>query len=81
MTPRPEYVRDQVPEHDFAVVNKPLTAWERVRENAFVRRVFILAILAAIWQGYASYLDNSLILPTFTDTMRCSWRASTTASC
>jgi len=67
---RPEYVREQVQEHDFAVVNKPLTSWERIRENTFVRRVFILLILAAIWQGYASYLDNSLILPTFTETMR-----------
>ena len=67
---RPEYVREQVQEHDFAVVNKPLTNWERIRENAFVRRVFILLILAAIWQAYASYLNNSLILPTFTETMR-----------
>jgi NitT/TauT family transport system permease protein len=67
---RPEYVREQVQEHDFAVVLKPLTAWERIRENGFVRRAFILAILAAIWQGYAAYLDNALILPTFTETMR-----------
>jgi NitT/TauT family transport system permease protein len=67
---RPEYVREQVQEHDFAVVNKPLTNWERIRENAFVRRAFILLVLAAIWQGYASYLNNALILPTFTETMR-----------
>lgn len=67
---RPEYVRDQVAEHDFGVVNKPLTAWERIRDNGFVRRLFILAVLAAIWQGYATYLDNTLILPTFVETMR-----------
>lgn len=67
---RPEFVRDQVEEHDFNVVNKPLTAWERIRDNGIARRLFILAVLACIWQGYASYLDNSLVLPTFSETMR-----------
>jgi NitT/TauT family transport system permease protein len=67
---RPEYVREQVEEHDFGVVNKPLTAWERIYGNGFVRKFFILALLAAIWQAYAVYLDNNLVLPTFTDTMR-----------
>src|SRR5512142_3049345 len=67
---RPEYVRDQVDEHDFGVINKPLTAWERVYGNAAVRKVFILVVLAAIWQGYASHLDNPLVFPTFLDTMQ-----------
>ena len=67
---RPEYVREQVQEHDFGVVNKPLTAWERVYGNTLVRKTFILVVLAAIWQVYATHLDNQLIFPTFTDTMR-----------
>jgi len=67
---RPEYVRDQVDEHDFGVVNKPLTAWERVYGNTLVRKVFILVVLAAIWQAYAMHLDNPLIFPTFLDTMQ-----------
>ncbi|HET7547614.1 MAG TPA: ABC transporter permease [Usitatibacter sp.] len=67
---RPEYVREQVEEHDFGVVNKPLTAWERIYGNAALRKVCILVILAAIWQVYATHLDNSLIFPTFTDTMK-----------
>ena len=67
---RPEYVREQVEEHDFGVVNKPLTAWERIYGNAFVRKVFILVVLAAIWQVYATHLDNQLIFPTFADTMK-----------
>jgi NitT/TauT family transport system permease protein len=67
---RPEYVRDQVPEHDFGVVNKPLTAWERIYGESLVRKGFILVLLAAAWQGYAVYLDNTLILPTFLDTMK-----------
>ena len=67
---RPEYVREQVQEHQFGVVNKPLTAWERIYGNSAVRKLFILVVLAAVWQAYAVYLNNNLILPTFTDTMR-----------
>jgi NitT/TauT family transport system permease protein len=67
---RPEFVRDQVPEHDFGVVNKPLTTWERIYGNGIVRKLFILVLLAAAWQAYAVYLNNNLILPTFLDTMR-----------
>lgn len=67
---RPEYVREQVEEHQFGVVNKPLTAWERVYGSAVVRKAFILVALAAAWQAYAMHLDNSLVLPTFVDTVR-----------
>jgi NitT/TauT family transport system permease protein len=67
---RPEYVREQVEEHDFGVVNKPLTPWERVYGNALVRKTFILVALALIWQAYAAHLDNQLLFPTFMDTMR-----------
>lgn len=67
---RPEYVRDQVGEHDFGVIHKPLTAWERIYGNGFVRKIFILVVLAGMWQAYAAYLDNSLVLPTFMDTLR-----------
>ncbi|HYC37095.1 MAG TPA: ABC transporter permease [Usitatibacter sp.] len=67
---RAEYVREQVPEHDFGVVNKPLTTWERIYGNSAVRKTFILLLLAAAWQAYAVYLDNALILPTFSDTLK-----------
>ncbi len=67
---RPEYVREQVDEHQFGVVNKPLTPWERVYGKTLVRKVFILVVLAAIWQAYAAYLDNSLVMPTFLETVR-----------
>jgi len=67
---RPEYVRDQVDERQFGVVNKPLTPWERIYGNGLARKAFILVLLAAIWQGYAMHLDNSLVLPTFADTVK-----------
>src|SRR5688572_11580767 len=67
---RPEYVREEVGERDFGVVNKPLTPWERIWGNGGVRKCVILLILAAVWQAYAVYLENELILPTFTDTLK-----------
>ena len=67
---RPEYVRDEIGERDFGVVNKPLTTWERIWGNGAVRKCLILVILAAVWQAYALYLNNALILPTFTETLK-----------
>jgi len=67
---RPEYVREQVDEGQFGVVNKPLTPWERIYGNALVRKVTILVVLAVVWQAYAMHLDNSLVLPTFLDTVQ-----------
>jgi NitT/TauT family transport system permease protein len=67
---RPEYVRDQVQEHDFGVVQKPLTAWDRLYGNGYVRKGVILLVLAAIWQAYAAYLNNPLVLPTFLATLQ-----------
>ena len=67
---RPDVVRDAVPEHDIGVIQARLTAWERIWGSGWVRKGLILAILAAIWQAYATYLDNALILPTFAATVQ-----------
>jgi NitT/TauT family transport system permease protein len=67
---RPEFVRDQVAEQDFGVVEQPLTLWERTYGNGLVRKLFILVVLAAIWELYARYLGNPLVLPTFTATLQ-----------
>lgn len=66
----PEYVREQVNEHDLGVINVPLTAWERIYGQPAVRKLLILVLLAGIWQAYALYLDNELLLPTFTATVQ-----------
>lgn len=68
--PRPEFVRDQVAERDFGVVEQPLTAWERIYGNGLVRKLFILIVLAAVWEIYARHLGNPLVLPTFTSTLQ-----------
>lgn len=72
MTPqqRPEYVREQVTEQDFGVVEQPLTLAERLYGNALLRKLLILVALAGIWQAYAMFLNNPLVLPTFTATLQ-----------
>lgn len=67
---RPEFVRDSAGATAFGVVEKPLTAWERIYNEGAVRKGFILVALAMLWEIYARILDNQLIFPTFTDTVK-----------
>jgi NitT/TauT family transport system permease protein len=46
-------------------VARPLSAWEKIQNVTFLRRAAILVALALIWQLYATYLSNPLMLPTF----------------
>lgn len=65
---RPEFVRD-VEISAYGVVEKPLTAWERIFNNAAVRKGLLLVMLAAVWQVYSTVLDNPLLFPKFSDTI------------
>jgi NitT/TauT family transport system permease protein len=55
---------------DFVVVEKPLGAWTRFWNIGAVRKVFLLLVLAALWEGYARWLNNPLLFPTFVDTVK-----------
>jgi len=66
---RPELENRELASGDTAAVARPLSAWERFSNITLVRRVFILVVLAAAWQGYATWLDNPLMFPTFSETM------------
>ncbi|MDP2707452.1 MAG: ABC transporter permease, partial [Burkholderiales bacterium] len=63
---RPEFVRE-VEISAYGVVEKPLTAWERIFNNAAVRKGLLLVMLAAVWQIYSTVLDNPLLFPKFSD--------------
>ena len=65
---RPEFVRE-VESSAFGVVEKPLTTWEKVWNNAAVRKGLLLALLAVVWQTYAGALENPLLFPKFSDTL------------
>ena len=69
MSQRPDVVRETIDSAKFGVVEKPLSTWERIYNQASVRKTFILVALAVIWEIYARLLDNPLLFPTFTATI------------
>jgi NitT/TauT family transport system permease protein len=66
---RPEYMRDTVAAQDFGVVEKPLTVWQRLANQGWLRKGIILAVIAAAWEAYARRLNNPLLVPTFSATL------------
>ena len=70
---RPEF--EQQPSDASAIgdVERPLSFAERVANNETVQRLAILLILIVLWELYARWLDNSLLFPTFTETVRTFW--------
>lgn len=74
---RPEFEREQLPFDERVDVAQPLTLWERITEITLVRRFSILLVLAGIWQLYALWVNNSLMLPTFSSTSQAFWRELT----
>jgi NitT/TauT family transport system permease protein len=50
-------------------VERPLGFVERLANNDAVRRLVILIALGLIWELYARWIDNPLILPTFSATV------------
>jgi NitT/TauT family transport system permease protein len=66
---RPEYLCETIPSADIGVVEKPLTLWQRLANQGWLRKTFILCTIAAGWQLYAMYLNNPLLVPTFTATL------------
>ncbi len=45
-------------------------AWSRVWNIGAVRKTFLLIVLALVWEGYARWLNNPLLFPTFVDTVK-----------
>jgi NitT/TauT family transport system permease protein len=66
---RPEYLRDTIAGANIGVVQKPLTTWQRLVNQAWLRKAFILAVIASAWEIYARRLNNPLLVPTFTATI------------
>ena len=53
----------------FDVVEKPLSLWDKLYESGAVRKTALLVVLAAGWEFYARWLDNPLLVPTFSATV------------
>ena len=75
---RPEFVRQTGDAGHVGAIERPLSAWERLTNVTAVRRLFILLMLAVVWQVYSTFLNNPLMFPTFSDTSRAFWDALVT---
>jgi len=54
----------------FGIIQKPLTFAEKIYNQAWLRKIVILVVLAVAWELYGRWLDNPLLVPTFSDTVR-----------
>jgi len=66
---RPEIVREPVAAGALGVAEAPLSPWERMTNVGAVRKVALLVAMALIWEGYARWLNNPLLVPTFSATV------------
>ncbi|OWJ64928.1 ABC transporter permease [Inquilinus limosus] len=53
----------------IGAVERKLGLAELLWGSAFIRKTLLILVLAAIWQVYASILDNPLLFPTLGDTL------------
>jgi NitT/TauT family transport system permease protein len=67
--PRVDFEREPIDASDIGEVERSLALSERLINNDGVRRLAILLVLALIWEVYARWIDNSLILPTLGATL------------
>jgi NitT/TauT family transport system permease protein len=67
--PRPDFERDPIDASDIGEVEGSLAFSERLINNDAARRLAILIVLGLIWELYARWIDNPLILPTLGSTL------------
>jgi len=67
---RPEIYREPMSQEKFGIVQKPLTIFERLYNQNWLRKLFVLVVIAVCWEAYARWLDNELLVPTFGATVR-----------
>jgi NitT/TauT family transport system permease protein len=67
---RPEFETELGEASVIGDVERPLTVIERIANNEAVQRLTILVVLIVIWELYARWLNNALLFPTFTETLK-----------
>jgi NitT/TauT family transport system permease protein len=70
---RPEIERELVDSGVIGDIERPLGLIERVLNHETFQRFVILFVLIAVWEAYARWLNNSLLFPTFTETVQTFW--------
>ena len=57
-------------------VASPLGPFERTANLTLVRRLVVIIVLAALWEGFARYTANPLLFPSLSETLAAFWDAS-----
>jgi len=69
---RPNHVYDvQVPRE--LPLQRRLSPWVLMWNHAGLRKSLVLVCLAALWEGYARWVDNALLFPTLSETLLAWW--------
>lgn len=66
---RPDVFYDVSPGEAFDVVTVRPSFWQSVSASPTLRKIVLLVFLAGIWEGYARWLANPLLVPTFSSTV------------
>ncbi len=67
--PLPDFEQEPVDASDIGEVERSLSVGERLLNNDAARRLAVLIVLGAVWELYARFVDNPLILPTLGATL------------
>ena len=70
---RPEFEVEPGDAVTIGDVERPLSLSERILNNETFQRLMILVVLIVVWEAYARWLNNSLLFPTFTETIGTFW--------
>jgi NitT/TauT family transport system permease protein len=66
---RPEIFRTPHGAEEFGIVRKPLTVFETLYNQGWLRKLLLLVVLAGAWELYGRWLNNDLLVPTFSATV------------
>lgn len=69
LAPRQDIYRTLTGAGGKVVIRRSLPIAERLYNMSGLRKLFLLVVLAIIWEIYARYVDNELLFPTFSSTI------------
>jgi NitT/TauT family transport system permease protein len=67
---RPNIYCETLGPDQFGIIEKPLTWFEQLYNQVWLRKIGILIVLALGWEIYGCWLDNPLLVPPFSDAVR-----------
>lgn len=70
---RPNIYCETLGPEQFGIIQKPLTVFEKIYNQVWLRKIGILIFLALGWEIYGRWLDNPLLVPPFSAAVSALW--------